>query len=52
MSKKEAIKILRSASEDADLSDQEEELFEAIYDRKPDRQDRKDGLISLCYAGI
>lgn len=50
----EAVERLQSASEDdADLVDEAEELFLAIYGRAPDADDGDAGnLISLCYAGI
>lgn len=52
MTRDEAIERLASAREDdADLVDEAEELFAAIYGRTPDADDGDAGqLISLCYA--
>lgn len=51
MTRAEAIRTLVAADEDTEFEASEEaELFEALYERKPDADDRSAGLISLCYA--
>jgi hypothetical protein len=53
MTKQEAIARLREAAEDEDMSDEAEELFEAMFERKPDPDDGDLGeLISHAYAAL
>ena len=51
MSKKEATKMLRERSEDAEWSAEEfRAVFRALYGRAPDADDEAAGILSLCYA--
>ena len=53
MTKRQAIKYVRSHTDDDDLDDAElAEDFEALYGRKPDSEDRREGLWSHCCASI
>ena len=53
MTKRQAIKYVRSHTDDDDLEDAElTQVFEALYGRKPDAEDRREGLWSHCCASI
>jgi len=53
MTLQQAEDFIRECDEDDELDDGTlVELFTAIYERKPDQQDRDDGLWSLCCAGV
>ena len=45
--------IIEAADEDQEFSEGElSEMFEAVYERKPDQKDWNDGVFSLICAGV
>lgn len=53
MTKKEATAWVKAHEDDDDVDDSElEEVFEALYDRAPDAQDREEGLWSHVCAAV
>ena len=52
MTKQQAIQYVRSHDDESADADDLDEVFAALYDRRPDDQDRREGLWSHCCAYV